>query len=561
MRLIDRIVISRFRSIKEAVLPGVGDFSALAGLNNSGKSNLLRALNLFFRGEAEPGIPFNLSNDCLRSKAHLKKEIRITVAFKLPQTFKFRKMLEPVEKLLGKSFSITKVWALGESQPRILINDRNVGIEDANEVTKFLNLVSFRYITNRVLPLQVVRMEREALAELLRRRLGHSFKDELQTMQAIESTVSRTLEELDRGIRESCEQIEKVKLSVPPTLRDMISLLGYKFIQGDIEFDDEVQGSGLQSQLMYQTLYLIDTDYSKSFGWRQATIWVVEEPESSLHSSLEAQLAKFLSAIAREPESRLQIITTTHSDLMIQHADVGYLVQNRGNQSEVQKLSLKELLTRSAESGISRWTHPLLYHPLDPLILVEGDYDELFISKGLRLLTGTNYHVACLKTLTQENRGGIAALLGYVRDHSDAIRSRGKDAPVLVVLDWDSKSKEKEFRKGFGSDDPYHVDTWPAEKCNPKLGATFRGIERFYSSRIIKEAIARNARILEDPRQNIYEVGKDDYGTVKRICKDVIEEGLEQEDLEFAKDFLQNIVHTVKQVEDRAGVGGFLPVV
>ena len=39
---------------------------------------------------------------------------------------------------------------------------------------------------------------------------------------------------------------------------------------------DTEQGSGIQSLLMLETLYLIDRDYFQQFGWRQAAIWGVE---------------------------------------------------------------------------------------------------------------------------------------------------------------------------------------------------------------------------------------------------------------------------------------------
>ena len=50
-------------------------------------------------------------------------------------------------------------------------------------------------------------------------------------------------------------------------------------------------------------------------------MWALEEPESSLHSSLEARVAKYLSDMSADPTSRLQIFSTTHSDLVLQHAD------------------------------------------------------------------------------------------------------------------------------------------------------------------------------------------------------------------------------------------------
>ncbi len=55
MKLIQQIKIENFRSIEIETIQNVGEFNILVGKNSSGKSNVLRALNLFFNGEVEPG--------------------------------------------------------------------------------------------------------------------------------------------------------------------------------------------------------------------------------------------------------------------------------------------------------------------------------------------------------------------------------------------------------------------------------------------------------------------------------------------------------------------------
>jgi AAA15 family ATPase/GTPase len=47
MKLISQIEIDHFRSVRDETITALGDFTALAGPNNSGKSNILRALNAF----------------------------------------------------------------------------------------------------------------------------------------------------------------------------------------------------------------------------------------------------------------------------------------------------------------------------------------------------------------------------------------------------------------------------------------------------------------------------------------------------------------------------------
>jgi predicted ATP-dependent endonuclease of OLD family len=110
MKLVRRAVVSNFRSIRQAELQDLGDFSAFVGLNNSGKSNFLRALNAFFTDQVEPGQVLRVGYDYYRSavRSRRKKIIRVTLHFSLPAAFKFRKGLEPAEQLLGRDFSLTK---------------------------------------------------------------------------------------------------------------------------------------------------------------------------------------------------------------------------------------------------------------------------------------------------------------------------------------------------------------------------------------------------------------------------------------------------------------------
>src|ERR1700730_16811181 len=108
MIVIRDVQVSRFRSIREAKLTNLKYFSVLAGLNNSGKSNFLRALNLFFTGRPEPYLPFDLIREYYRGDLRAKKQKTISVAvhFNLPPNFNFRHELEPVESLLGRDFTI-----------------------------------------------------------------------------------------------------------------------------------------------------------------------------------------------------------------------------------------------------------------------------------------------------------------------------------------------------------------------------------------------------------------------------------------------------------------------
>ena len=73
MKLLTNIRIEGFRSIREADIELDADLTAFAGLNNSGKSNVLRALNAFFNDETDPGQPLNVDSDYFRPDRLRKK--------------------------------------------------------------------------------------------------------------------------------------------------------------------------------------------------------------------------------------------------------------------------------------------------------------------------------------------------------------------------------------------------------------------------------------------------------------------------------------------------------
>lgn len=113
MKLIEGISIEGLRSIQSQQLAEVGPINAFVGKNSSGKSNALRALNIFFNGAIEPGKEIDFSRDHYEQEPRIRKRKRIsvTIDFSLPDNFNLRKGLEPL-KALGTEFSISRVWEL-----------------------------------------------------------------------------------------------------------------------------------------------------------------------------------------------------------------------------------------------------------------------------------------------------------------------------------------------------------------------------------------------------------------------------------------------------------------
>ena len=79
MPKIRTIAIQNFRSIRRIDIDAT-DLTIVVGDNDCGKSNVLRALNLFFNGETNPGETFSFSEDYNRfSQPPARKAKEITI--------------------------------------------------------------------------------------------------------------------------------------------------------------------------------------------------------------------------------------------------------------------------------------------------------------------------------------------------------------------------------------------------------------------------------------------------------------------------------------------------
>ena len=68
MQIIKRIEINYFRSAYSASLKNCKAINIFTGGNDAGKSNILKALNLFFNNETELNIPFSFQDDLSRTR-------------------------------------------------------------------------------------------------------------------------------------------------------------------------------------------------------------------------------------------------------------------------------------------------------------------------------------------------------------------------------------------------------------------------------------------------------------------------------------------------------------
>ena len=85
MKYIKKIEINYFRSLKKVTLNKIEDLSIISGANDTGKSNVLDALSLFFKEDnCNFEIDYNKKrkDEAIGTKA--KQSIRIGITFAMP---------------------------------------------------------------------------------------------------------------------------------------------------------------------------------------------------------------------------------------------------------------------------------------------------------------------------------------------------------------------------------------------------------------------------------------------------------------------------------------------
>jgi hypothetical protein len=139
--------------------------------------------------------------------------------------------------------------------------------------------------------------------------------------------------------------------------------------------------------------------------------------------------------------------------------------------------------------------------------------------------------------------GGVSELQSYVKDNIGAIKARLPEAPVLVVLDWDSANELPKFQRHLGNSDRAQLFVWPDTTFNPKLSKAFRGLERHLSHRIIDAA---DGGCIGTKHGGTKTTASQDLGEFKRRILDILQAGITLADLDFARSFILQLAQVAR---------------
>lgn len=297
MELIKRVEVAYFRSIYKARLDGLQGTNILFGRNDSGKSNVLRALNLFFNNETNPGQRFNFERDFCHARLaeadparDIRKFVYVKLWFATPTSWRAS---------LGNEFWVKRQWNLTrESDPHTYSSISEQRLQQY--LTRFLNRIRFHYVP--------------AIKD---RRIFEQLLGEIYKVVASHEAFSASLTDFAEALRERTNDLTAGLLkglgvnsviSPPDDLTDLFQSLDFETNteQGDRHSLTLQRGDGIQVRHIPAILAFLSDRSTQDYH-----IWGFEEPENSLELANAIQEANLFCQYGEAPTK--QIFLSSHS--------------------------------------------------------------------------------------------------------------------------------------------------------------------------------------------------------------------------------------------------------
>lgn len=547
---IKKIEIINFRSIQKIIIDCTR-LQLLVGYNDAGKSNILRALNLFFNAQTNPDEHFNFKTDyniyadritTTRKKA---KEIKISLTLEIPESYK---------KTNGDYIEWSKSWRLHESSeeiygfknvegPRGGVKINKIEIPARSNLKALLANIKFLYVP-AIKDKDYISKLRSEIYQVVNEAFNDNFS---KSSQDFEESIAENLQELTNDISHSLGF--KSTLSLPKDLSHLFERLDF-LNENAISLNE--RGDGVKARHIPLILKFIAEKRKglQAQGIPPYTyIWGYEEPENNLEITNAIKLAEQLKNMIQDPVS--QIFLTTHSpafyNLAKQYPESinCYYIDKDSHDITVceqdlsvldNKMGLMELLTPHIEAMRSELEKIQEVWELGrdkPVIYVEGPSDQIVLKKALEFHTpgitsqldiitidfggGTNYVSDMLTAYYHmhkhhKERYNAVGLVDpdcdgrkckkKIGDLLDASRVKNGHAVKCILMKLSRDVRDAQ-RDGFNIpgvlEDNYPISIWNAEHQRGKL--IKRDTEGLFNSRVQDELI-NSSKTLDDLLEN-----------------------------------------------------------
>ncbi|WP_444890898.1 ATP-dependent nuclease [Microbulbifer sp. DLAB2-AA] len=329
---IEKLEIKNFRTLENVTLNFDGYFASISGKNNAGKTSVIKCIRSLFKGkerefsffEDEDSISYTTSKtQWANSGAAIEFNYFITASKEAdPGLYSFVKKIAEIDDL-DENFTLdvrVKIREKEEKEISILVNGNELEKYETGEIYQRLsssNIVFLHNSTgggNKIYRPSGARSFHEMI-------LSKDEKEELNKEQErirkkVKKFASEHRGELS-GLLGKLEEKYEVELTVFEGLfRNSIPLgINLKDKGLEVPLDDWGAGTQNRTQIMMSILSASRVKQQTNDENRITPIIIIEEPESFLHPSAQAEFGRVIRGLSRELE--IQIIITTHSPYML----------------------------------------------------------------------------------------------------------------------------------------------------------------------------------------------------------------------------------------------------
>ncbi|TCT24272.1 ATP-dependent nuclease [Thiobaca trueperi] len=471
-----RLKISNFRSIELLVVEFPSFYTAISGKNNSGKSNLLKAIKVLF--QQEPRYRYRLREEEISFSQHFPawKGKNTSETIKFSATLIIEKALDTsVFKLIEEFFKFEDGRALVElevsaeylrdkDQAEFVVQYGDMQLDSFKSRTVIKSIRSsgaFQFY-NSTEPDDPF-FSHPQLTDLLG-ELSKADRDQLvKDRDRLSRTVSGFAKKHQKDISELLGRLEEkytVGLSAPQLDIDFLPInitLGDKKI--DVSLDEWGSGTRNRTNILLTLFKAKRLSESQEDDTKITPIIVIEEPESFLHPSAQAEFGRLIQDLC--DEFQVQVLVATHSP---------YFLSQQRPESNV-------LLCRESESGHPRYTERLPVNGdnwMEPFALNLGlsnpefePWRDLFFSRTNKiLLVEGEIDKEYFEMLRDENHGpnklcfdGEIFAFGGTGNIDNGVLLRfikGKYHRFFVTYDLDADAKLSKLLQSLGMERAKH---------------------------------------------------------------------------------------------------------
>ena len=340
MNIIDRIEISYFRSVYKIDVGDVNHLNIISGSNDVGKSNILKALNLYFDGFTDWSKEVLFEDDVnkkrleeVRSESIKGKQIIwIAITFDVPNSY---------DGSLPEKIRVKKKWDRYNNEKletNLKTKEKHDDLPSTIQVARrflshFMNRIEFEYIPA---------VREESFKIHIIKKLQDYILDDQSGSEEISEAVTNLENKIDPKIgklRDDFERITGIDATVSPPA-SITSMFKSFNVSTGTNMGHEIplgnRGDGIQSQYLISVLRHIYSDRNIY------PIWAFEEPENSLEYSRVKQLADDL----EKDSKNAQIFATTHSPALVnvksELANIFRVYKDQQDSSSIEKISPSE---------------------------------------------------------------------------------------------------------------------------------------------------------------------------------------------------------------------------